>query len=292
MTLEEGIAKALMKNNDLAGKLVKYGNEPAIFYQRAPGDLADGWKGKPQYPRIDFTVDRQANPERQSEGSLVVDIWCLDSGISPEEIEPLVRETLWMLFFTPADGVPVSVSWGKSDTFEVPARENTASVIGITMQFDIYAYPCQQTSTPDPVQAMNHFVRKFCPGGLFLGEDNMPDMVRPDDTRPIFYFRLRTLEPERAIYAVTWMQSRLSGHIICPSATGRVRWLKTLVDQLAVCGEVEMLDGSPLALMNIHANSEANCLTSGQLNLHMRYGILRQHQRGHDFNCIKTKGGE
>ena len=64
VTLEDLIYSRLTGWDALTAKLARVDGQPAIYYQVAPGDTADGWGGKPQYPRIDYTVDMQSNPER------------------------------------------------------------------------------------------------------------------------------------------------------------------------------------------------------------------------------------
>lgn len=56
-----------------------------------PTDTDPGWAGAEQYPRISYTIDMRANPERQTAGNLYLDVWCLDSGTAPEAVEPSVR---------------------------------------------------------------------------------------------------------------------------------------------------------------------------------------------------------
>ena len=73
-TLEDLIYERLTGPDGPGGKLARFAGKPAVFYQYAPDDTDEGWEGD-QYPRIDYVVDMQANPERHTSGAMVVNIW-------------------------------------------------------------------------------------------------------------------------------------------------------------------------------------------------------------------------
>ena len=54
-------------------------------------------------------------------------------------------------------GEIVSLKWQRTDVFTEPASERTPFIIGATMVFEIYEWPCTETSDPDPVQALNEW---------------------------------------------------------------------------------------------------------------------------------------
>ena len=160
MTLEDLIYNRLAGRPGLTGKLSKFRSLPAVFYQAAPGDQALGWEDGQQYPRIDFVVDLQANAERQTSGLMTLNIWCSESGIQPEEIEPEVQSALRDIFMQPDEQPPYCLRWVRSDSFESKDRtEKGLHVIGITVLLDVLAFPCQETTDPDPIMAMNQFIR-------------------------------------------------------------------------------------------------------------------------------------
>lgn len=282
MTLEDLIYNRLIASQDLTDKLAKFNKLPAIFYQAAPGDQEEGWKGKKQYPRIDFVVDMQANPERQSSGLMTLNIWCDEAGTPPEEIEPEVRAVLCDVFMQPAEQPPYCLAWVRSDSFEVSSNTLKGShVNGITILFDVLAFPCQETTDPDPIMAMNEFIKEWEPAAILIGRDKIQDYFTAANDRPAFYFRLATLETAEETNTVVWMHGSIAGHIFAPTAEARLQWLKYLVDTLAYHGEVTMLDTSPMFIRSIKADSAANYLITGQLRINVRFGILRRPKYSH-----------
>jgi len=282
MTLEDLIYTRLTARATLTEKLARFGDAPAVFYQAAPGDQADGWKSKKQYPRVDYIVDMQANPERQTSGLMTLNIWCNEAGVPPEEIEPEVRDALCDVFMQPTEQPPYCLAWIRSDSFEVSG--NTAKgtqIIGITVLFDVLAFPSQETTDPDPVLAMNQFVKKWEPQAVVIGTDAIADFYTAEAGRPAFYFRLASMEVARETNTVVWMNASIAGHIFAPTTAARLQWLKYLVDTLAAMGEVTMLDTSPMFLKSIKSDSAIDYLTTGQLQLGVQFGILRRPKYAH-----------
>jgi len=277
MTLEDLIYNRLISNEILKNKLAKFDNMPAIFYQSAPGDQADGWRNEKQYPRIDFIVDMQANPERQSSGLMTLNIWCNEIGILPEEIEPEIRNALCDVFMQPDGQPPYCLVWARSDSFET----NSSNVIGITALFDVLAFSIQETTDPDPIMAINHFIKDWESGVVIIGVDALPNYFISDVKRPAFYFRLTNLELDRETNTIAWMNASIAGHIFVPTAEARLKWLKYFVDTLVNQGEITMLDTSPMFIRNIKADSTADYLTTGQLRISVQFGILRKPKYAH-----------
>lgn len=242
MTLEDLIYTRLSDPDGPAAKLARYGEAPAIFYQAAPEDTAAGWDGKRQYPRIDYTVDMQANPERQSCGVLTLNIWCSEQCAPPEDLEPEVRAMMREVFMQPDESPPYSLAWVRSDAFEGRSQANPATLVnGITVLFDLFAFPVQETTDPDPILAINEYVKQWAPDALVIGKDTLERFQIATTDQPIFYFRLASLQLQRETNTVAWMDGMIAGYIYAPEET-RLKWLKALVDVLSLDGEVTMLD--------------------------------------------------
>ncbi len=282
MTLEDLIYTRLTTRATLTEKLARFGDAPAVFYQAAPGDQADGWNNKKQYPRMDYIVDMQANPERQASGLMTLNIWCNEAGAPPEEIEPEVRAALCDVFMQPTEQPPYCLAWIRSDSWEERAvTQKGNQVIGITVLFDVLAFPSQETTDPDPVLAMNHFIKEWEPQAVVIGTDAMADFFTAEADRPAFYFRLASMEVARETNTVVWMNASIAGHLFAPKTAARLQWLKYLADTLATMGEVTMLDTSPMFLKTIKADSAVDYLTTGQLRLGVQFGILRRPKYAH-----------
>lgn len=282
MTLEDLIYNRLIHRTELTERLARFEDVPAVFYQSPPGDQASGWRNKQQYPRLDFIVDLQANTERQTSGLMTLNIWCNEAGIQPEEIEPEVQNALRDIFMQPANQPPYCLRWIRSDNFELKnSTVKGTHIIGVTVLFDVLAFPNQETTDPDPVMAMNQFIREWESEAVIIGADPLPDYFMANDRKPAFYFRPAAFNLEQETNTVAWMNASIAGHIFAPTAEARLKWLKYIVGTLALQGEVTMLDTSPMFIKSIKADSAVDYLATGQLQLNVRFGILRRPKYAH-----------
>lgn len=284
-TLEDLIYNRLTKCADLPPLLAVYDDIPAVFYQNAPDDTATGWKKRPQYPRLDYVVDFRANPERKTSGVLTLNIWSAEDGTPPEEIEPIVRDLLCGVFLTPEDSPPFALSWSASEAFEKLNGDNL--VVGVTIYFDVYAFPSQISTDPDPILAMNAFVRDLCGDVVVIGSSDIPAVLTPTPEKPVFYFRLETSQVNRETNTVVWLDAVLAGH--CFAGGEEIPWLRVLADALALDGEVAMLDKSPMFITNIKADTTFDALSSGQLRIYVRFGLLRRKPYVHNLWVVNKK---
>ena len=278
-TLEELISRRLKEHEALASRLAVYIGAPAVFYQRAPDDTAFGWEDGEQVPRIGFTVDLRSNPERKTNGVLAVNIFCGHEGVQPEELEPLAREALCGVFLTPEGSFPYSLAWASSEAFEweKSGEGHTDTLLqGTAMLFDVYAFPHQAATDPDPVLAMNNYIREVFNEAVVIGDSAAPDVLEPTAERPAFYFREETSETDRETNTVVWVNAVLACHVFAAGEEGA--WIQTLCRCLRLEGEVTMLDRSPMFMRNVRTDSAAAALSAGQIRLHVRYGLLRMYE--------------
>lgn len=286
MTLEDLVYQRLTSADTITKQLAKYHDRPAITYQSAPEDTAEGWKSERQYPRIDYTVDMRANPERQTNGVLTLNIWCSQMDIPPEILEPEVRAVLQDIFIQPDDAPPFSLAWARSDAFEYKSEANPATlVVGISMAFDVFAFPAQATVAPDPIAAIQEYVKAWHPTVFVIGKDAIKRFLSPTEKQPIAYFRLANLNSYQETNTVVWLDGTLIGHVFAPE-NSRMMWLKTLSDSLAIDGEIILQDGSPMFLRGIKADNSVSPLSEGQLRLEVRFGILRRLRETDKLNHI------
>ena len=159
MVLGELIYKRLASSEGLAKKLATFNGFPAVFSPDPPDESQGGWGCGPQYPMAVYSFDLQANEERHSAGTLSVSLLCQNTDeIAPEAIEPLVRASLRDVVLKPEGGTPYCFAWARTDAFTIDG-EKAAATIGCEVRFDILEYPSQETSDPDPVMAVNRYIK-------------------------------------------------------------------------------------------------------------------------------------
>ena len=277
MTLEDLIYQRLCGSVDLQAVLASYQEVPAVFYQSAPDDTSGGWENRRQYPRIDYVIDYQANPERKTSGVITLNIYCASDGVPPEEIEPAVRSLLKDVFLSPTEGAPYALAWARTDAFEI---KGDAQIIGVTVTFDIYAFPSHETVDPDPIQTMNHYIEKMYRNAIVIGGNReIPETFQPTAEKPVFYFRLIGLDLDRETNTVAWMNGTIACHLFAGGE--EVKYLKALTDMLALAGEVLMPDTSPMLIRRLQADASLSALVAGQLRLYTQFGILRRAPLAH-----------
>lgn len=281
MTLEELIHKWFIAHEGVAGRLARYAGKPAIFFQTAPADNQRGWKE--QYPRIVYAIDMQANQERKSAGTMEISLLCDEAGMLPEEIEPVIKECLKDLIINPDNSSPYCFAWSRTDGFEISSRESGTDtrIIGMEIRFDILEYTCQETTDPDPVVALNQYIKGIMPEAFVLGQDNMDSFRVANAKAPVFYCRLETVEKNKETNTVAWMDGRIAVHILCSAADVRLKWIMALANSLSLAGEVVMMDKSPMRIKRLQVNNKADYLKEGQLIVTVHYGLLRYKNRPH-----------
>lgn len=278
-TFEDLLYGRLTEDETLKSELAQYGKSPAVFYQTAPDDTAEGWNDGKQYPRIDYIVDYIANPERKTSGVLTLNISSTEDGKPPEELEPVVRRLLCGIFITPDNAPPYSLAWARSDAYD--ARTAADGIItGITVTFDVYAFPLQTTTDPDPILAMNRYIKRLIPTAEVIGGLKPTAQIYiPTAEAPAVYFRLASIQLMRRTNTTSWMEAVIVGHIF--AAGEETTWLKFAVNELALAGEVTMLDTSPMFMRNLKADNTLDALSAGQLRITAHFGILRRRPYHH-----------
>ncbi len=272
----------LTNSAELGALLAKYKRRPAIFYGRAASADDPGWDEE-QYPRIDYTVDMQENPARNTSGILAVNVWCdTQTGAEPEDIEIKLRELLHASF-AQADDYPYCFAWVRSDAFEIKNdADQTVRTIGVTVIFDIMAFPCQYTMYPDPIKAMNQWTKATIPTAIVIGEDTIDGWTSPTRETPIIYWRLASQGVERKQFACTWLNVTLEGYVCAKNAADRLYNLTRLNMAQALAGHIPMEDTSPLFLRSFAVKPHLNYLSEGQIQASGHFGILQPDKHFHN----------
>ena len=291
MAVEALILEAIQEDKTLSAQLAQFDGQPAAFYQMAPPDTDPGWDAV-QYPRIDFVVDWAYSPERQADGSCTINIWCLNNGQAyPDDVGVAVRECLRDTFMTDGDGEVYALEWQRTDAFEAGGQNGQPLTIGVTLTFDLLAFPSQITIEPDPVAGLCDYIKSKMPDSLVIGIDEMDRICRPTAERPILYVRMSgDSSAMRNSWAVAWMDVTLQIHIFAPGAHTRQLLSRTLCNALALDGECKLRDCSPMLFRRVVISASANPLRQGQLAVTGRYGVLWVPPETEPINNMNFKG--
>ncbi|MBO8169345.1 MAG: hypothetical protein H0Z35_09210 [Thermoanaerobacteraceae bacterium] len=126
------------------------------------------------------------------------------------------------------------------------------------------------TYDPDPVSTLQSWTAATWPE-----VQTDPAAWTPADTAPGIYWRLVRIAPVQITAAVNWLEAQLAGHILAPSAVARLTWVRKLTEGLAKQRRLTMSDGGLLELLKVVADSEADPMRRGQMQITARFGVLQ-----------------
>jgi len=124
------------------------------------------------------------------------------------------------------------------------------------------------TYEPDPVATLQNWTAE-----TWSEVQTNPATWTPADITPGIYWRMIRLTPTEITAAVTWMEVQINGHILAPSASVRLSWVRKVTEGLAKQRRLKMTDGGPLELLRISTDSEADPMRRGQIQLTARFGV-------------------
>lgn len=102
----------------------------------------------------------------------------------------------------------------------------------------------------------------------------------PADASPGLYWRVSQFtELERTNWGI-WSTAMFRGHVIANSDEARQLWVRKIAEYLTSVGRVQISDGSPMLLLQVGADFEADAFREGQLAVVGRYGVRREQMPG------------
>ena len=287
MNLISLIYKRLLDSEKLKALCATYADKPAIFNTEAPDDKQEGWKGKSQYPRINFTCDMQANEERSSVGALNIVAYTESTSLVILEIEAAIKEGFRDVLIYPDDGGPYSFAWARTDPFLLEGN-----VIGQEISIDMMEYSPQETTDPDPIVALNQYIKELYPESVVIGVDRLSEITDTSE-KPVFYCRLTALNKVNGnnMNTVAWMDCRIAVHLLCPDKSKNIKMIAAVAQRIAADERIILLDGSPMNVFEVQLDRQADYLKAGQLYVTGRYGILKYRAKEHAImkNVILSK---
>ncbi|WP_181454453.1 3'-phosphoadenosine 5'-phosphosulfate sulfotransferase [Paenibacillus dendritiformis] len=154
-----------------------------------------------------------------------------------------------------------------SDTVDEKLKAVTRSV-----QFEVFSlgWMSHTPLEPDPVAAMSAWTRERFPA---IEAD--PAAWNPSEDTPALYWRVAAIRSIQTVSQGAWIDATLRGHLLVPHAEARSRWLELTVRQLALDGQVRMLDQSPMLIQSVSADGTQDACRAGQISLDVRFGILQ-----------------
>ena len=237
MDLNQLLYRRLSQDNLLNGTLSKYADKPAIFNTEFPPDQQEGWNGKSQYPRISYVFNKQVDTKRSSSGQLTVALYDIMDPLEVEKIEVAIRNCLQDVVMKPEGEAPMCFAWARSEPYILEGN----AVLCKEIVFDILEYPAQETTDPDPVMALNRYIKNLFPECIVFGIDELSEYTIPADT-PVFYSGLKSIDSTdgHCRSSLSWFNAVISVHLLCPKPSLRLKMMAALHQSLAKDEEIIM----------------------------------------------------
>lgn len=287
--IEELLHQQLSQDMVLRELLCLYQGKSAIFYQKAPSDEDTGWNDI-SFPRLGYNLDFSYDPQRKHAGTLTIDVWAcaLNSGLDQRSPDMVIAEHLEnqisSVFYTPKGQQSICTIWRDSVAFlgktsDLNRETSPVETFGITLTFDLIAFPQQETFTPDPIKGLSHWSKSAFPQAKIIGLDPLPSVWRPTDQTPAFYWRMEGAEVSRELFACTWYVGQFYGHISCQSIPERNRWARAIIEQLHTESNLILEDESFFRIEKSLYHHDGAPLSEGQLAVWGEFGVLSQRYR-------------
>lgn len=286
MDLSQLLFRRLSRNTYISSVLAKFAGGPAIFNTEFPSDQQAGWEGKKQFPRISYLFNNQVNAERSASGTLRVAVYNEMDLLQTEQIEDAVKESLEGILIKPDGESPRCFAWARTDPYILDGH----AVICKEIVFDILEYPPQETTDPDPIQAINRYIKDLYPDSVVIGIDDLQDYTDPSET-PVFFASLTSISDAAGPCGstITWLNAGISIHLLCPDAALRLKIVAATHQAFAKDGDITMYDDSPMIIRNVRMDNKADYLRAGQISMTGYYGCLKDAFRTPDITGINVK---
>ena len=290
--IETLLYQHLQKNNDVLSGLASYKGKLAVFNQESPDDMDAGWEST-QYGRIVYAVDLTDDSERQISGTLSVDVYCENGKQFPEDFEPIVRSLIDGYFFTTEEST-IAAQWRASNYFTEAGKK----VIGVTITFDLLAFPIQETMEMDPIPLLNQWSKVELSKETKLdikviNHSDLDSVWKPTDEEPAIYWRIISISPCSYIpdiYHCIWQTAELQCNIIAESKEVMILIARYINNILSMKKRLIFDDNSPFMIDRVQVNTTSDPMKTGQITVNGTYGILRDYPNVSGFNKINVDG--
>ena len=204
--------------------------------------------------------------------STIIEVWPYTKRTTFQQVDSLVNsiiDTLHRARFT-HNGEEYLVDYLGSAGQDFVDEEWDAITRGLRFRVFALGWLNGLTYDPDPVFALQNWTAETWPE-----VQTNPATWTPVDIMPGIYWRMVRLTPTEITAAVNWMEAQINGHILTPSAAVRLNWVRKVTEGIAKQRVLKMNDGGPLELLRVVADSEADPMRRGQIQLTARFGVLQ-----------------
>jgi len=288
LLIEALLKNQIIENQELSGMLAAVDGNPAFFYKKMPTAAGPGTL----YPYVIYDVKMRESSIQNVRGTLLLSVYFgNDSNFDEAAATALKQLELTLInvisgtFYTANAQAPsVCAIWNHSKAIKPningEGNSETTQAWGVKLSFDLMSLPMQTTTDPDPIRTMREWSASTFNSAKVIPCNSMPCIWQPT-TAPAIYWRLSSLTvSDDQSHNTAWLDCQITGHVIMPSATDRITWLKTIAEELSIVGEIPITAETTLSIKKMEVNPEANQLFEGQITITGSYGLTRKESDG------------
>lgn len=273
---------------DLVNLLTKYNGKPAIFQRRAPDDSDELWEGNP-YPRMIFQTELKEGMEREFTEGIHIHVFCKEEQqVKPEDFKIPILQAMDGCFFS-KENVTLGTKWNHTSS---SVTQNEMSVEERVYTFDGMLFTKQETMEPDPVTALNNWIKSTYKNVVIIGRDPLEKVWKAEDGEPAVYSRLESLAPGnyKNTWCSSWITAGIRVHVIADQHK-KLSIIREISEKLAGTEKLTMSDGGPLFVTKVNYNDTLNPLKHRQFFIECQYGVLREEEEKQPIRNIDIQEG-
>lgn len=213
------------------------------------------------------------------------EVWPYVEHTTFQKVDSLAKEVIEALDkkrFNVA-GVPHYIEYTGTLSDDIVDEEWKALTRGLRFRVFSLAWLVHVPVNPDPVEAIKAWTIS-----RFINLQTDPSLWDPQDTTPALYWRQAAIQNTESVNWGAWITARVHGHIIAPGMPTRKEWTEKVVRQIALDRRTKMSDGSRIAFLNVLADSGYDPFQQGQVQLDVRYGVLKETAQYPSLTSIGT----
>lgn len=229
--------------------------------------------------------------EAYADFTTLYEVWPYVRRTTFQEVDNLSKEVISTLHRKRFDvkGVPHYIEYVGTASDDIVDEEWDALTRGLRFRVFSLAWLLHTSVEPDPVEGMMRWTKGHYPN---LQVD--PLLWSPSDDAPALYWRQTAIQSVETMNWGAWITARIHGHVISPDVSIRKQWTEKVVRQLALNKTTALSDGSKVSFLSVSADSGYDPFQQGQIQLDVRYGVLREqikNQKIHRIEVDPSHGG-
>ncbi len=211
--------------------------------------------------------------EAYADFTTAYEVWPYVKRTTFKNVDRLSKEVISALHRKRFDvkGIPHYIEYIGTASEDIVDDEWDALTRGLRFQVFSLAWLLHEAVEPDPVEGMKGWTEQYFPN-----LQTVPTLWSPNDDAPALYWRQSSIQSVETMNWGVWITARLHGHVISPDVSTRKQWTEYVVRQLALDKKTVLSDSSKMSFLNVAADSGYDPFQQGQIQLDVRYGILRE----------------